>query len=70
MEVVLSSPSDYGRYEKVARQIMSDNICFPAKLAHAHVQELVDRHVDRVFMPFVVYERSRGVITARALLRR
>ncbi|MBR6601853.1 MAG: 2-hydroxyacyl-CoA dehydratase [Bacteroidaceae bacterium] len=60
MEVVLSSPSDYGRYEKVARQIMSDNICFPAKLAHAHVQELVDRHVDRVFMPFVVYERSRG----------
>ncbi len=60
MEVVLSSPSDYGRYEKVARQIMSDNICFPAKLAHAHVQELVDKRVDRVFMPFVVYERSRG----------
>ncbi len=60
IEVVLSSPSDYGRYERVARQIMSDNICFPAKLAHAHVQELVDRKVDRVFMPFVVYERSRG----------
>ena len=60
MEVVLSSPSDYGRYERVARQIMSDNICFPAKLAHAHVQELVDRKVDRVFMPFVVYERSQG----------
>ncbi len=60
MEVVLSSPSDYGRYERVARQIMSDNICFPAKLAHAHVQELVDRRVDRVFMPFVVYERSQG----------
>ena len=60
MEVVLSSPSDYGCYERVARQIMSDNICFPAKLAHAHVQELVDRKVDRVFMPFVVYERSRG----------
>ena len=60
MEVVLSSPSDYGHYERVARQIMSDNICFPAKLAHAHVQELVDRRVDRVFMPFVVYERSQG----------
>ena len=60
MEVVLSSPSDYGRYERVARQIMSDNICFPAKLAHAHVQELVDRKVDRVFMPFVVYERAQG----------
>ena len=60
IEVVLSSPSDYGHYERVARQIMSDNICFPAKLAHAHVQELVDRRVDRVFMPFVVYERSQG----------
>ena len=60
IEVVLSSPSDYGRYERVARQIMSDNICFPAKLAHAHVQELVDKRVDRVFMPFVVYERAQG----------
>ena len=59
-EVVLSSESDYGRYEKAVHQVMSDNICFPAKLAHAHVQELIDSGVDRVFMPFVVYERSRG----------
>ena len=59
-EVVLSSESDYGRYEKTVHQVMSDNICFPAKLAHAHVQELIDSGVDRVFMPFVVYERSRG----------
>ena len=59
-EVVLSSESDYGRYEKTVHQVMSDNICFPAKLAHAHVLELIDSGVDRVFMPFVVYERSRG----------
>ena len=40
--------------------VMSDNICFPAKLAHSHIQDLIDSRVDRIFMPFVVYERQDG----------
>jgi predicted nucleotide-binding protein (sugar kinase/HSP70/actin superfamily) len=36
--------------------IMSDNICFPAKLANAHVLDLVQKGVDRIFYPLVMYE--------------
>ena len=36
---------------------MSDNICFPANLVHAHVQNLIVQKVDRIFLPFVIFER-------------
>ena len=38
--VLLSSPSTYGNYESQLRAVMSDNICFPAKLVHSHIAEL------------------------------
>lgn len=59
-EVVLSSPSTYGAYEKGVHSVMSDNICFPAKLVHSHIYELVEKGVDRIFYPWVVFERSEG----------
>ncbi len=58
IEVVLSEPSDYARYEQSARMVMSDNICFPAKLVHSHIDNLARRGVDRIFMPFVIYEQG------------
>lgn len=58
LEVVLSGDSKFAEYEKSARMVMSDNICFPAKVVHSHIQNLIDRGVDRIFMPFVVYERN------------
>ena len=36
---------------------MSDNICFPAKLVHGHIFELIEMKVDRIFFPFVVFEK-------------
>ena len=36
--------------------VMSDNICFPAKLVHSHIEDLQKQNVDRIFMPFVIYE--------------
>jgi len=54
LDVVLSDPSDFTRYEQTARLVMSDNICFPAKLVHAHMQDLSDKGVSRIFFPFVV----------------
>ena len=55
MDVVLSDPSDMRRYEANARMVMSDNICFPAKLVHAHLADLQEKGVDRIFFPFVVH---------------
>ena len=37
---------------------MSDNICFPAKLVHSHVQNLIHKKVERIFLPYVVYEHE------------
>ena len=56
--VVLSDVSRLNRYEATAKFVMADNICFPAKLVHSHVQNLAEKGVDRIFMPFVVHEAS------------
>ncbi|WP_417153971.1 acyl-CoA dehydratase activase-related protein [Rikenella microfusus] len=59
--VLLSEPSTMRRYEKGVGSVMSDNICFPAKLAHSHILDLIDRRADRIFYPFTVYEQRDGV---------
>lgn len=38
--VMLSAPSTYSQYESQLKSVMSDNICFPAKLIHSHIAEL------------------------------
>ena len=58
MEVLLSEESNYADYERNAGMVMSDNICFPAKLVHSHIHDLQAKGADRIFMPFVVYERQ------------
>ena len=57
INVVLSDSSNFTHYETCAWMVMSDNICFPAKLVHSHIQNLLDKKVDRIFLPFVVFER-------------
>lgn len=54
---VLSDASTYKQYERSLNSVMSDNICFPAKLTHSHIQCLIDKGADRIFMPYVVYEK-------------
>ena len=58
INVSLSNASDYAKYERTAKMVMSDNICFPAKLAHSHISDLQKLGVDRIFMPFVIKEKS------------
>ncbi len=58
MQVTISSESNFQRYEAALHTVMSDNICFPAKLAHSHIQELEDSDVSFIFMPYVVFERQ------------
>lgn len=58
-KVVLSSESTFNRYEGALKSVMSDNICFPAKLVHSHIQELdSNKDVERILMPYVVYEHN------------
>ena len=39
--------------------VMSDNICFPAKLVHSHIRNLQEKKVDRIFMPLWSFEKQR-----------
>jgi predicted nucleotide-binding protein (sugar kinase/HSP70/actin superfamily) len=55
---VLSSRSDSRLFERGSATVMSENICFPAKLAHGHILDLLDRGVNRIFYPTVVYEKE------------
>jgi len=57
-EVVLSSHSKYADYENAVCGVMSDNICFPAKLMHSHIRDLLEKKVSRIFYPMVVYEEN------------
>ena len=58
IRIVLSPPSSNKLYESELRSIMADNICFPAKLMHGHIKFLVNQKVDRIFYPYVVFERK------------
>lgn len=58
IEVVLSKGSNNKLYEKGIRSIVADNICFPAKLMHGHIMDLVEQKVDRILYPWVVFERK------------
>ncbi|MFC2131182.1 acyl-CoA dehydratase activase-related protein [Bacteroidota bacterium] len=38
--------------------VMSDNVCYPAKLVHGHIMNLISQKVDRIFYPIVNFEKK------------
>jgi predicted CoA-substrate-specific enzyme activase len=57
IRVRLSDPSSSTLFESGARTVMSENICFPAKLLHGHIFNLIEAGVERIFYPMVFYEK-------------
>ncbi|MFR6643824.1 MAG: acyl-CoA dehydratase activase-related protein, partial [Megasphaera sp.] len=51
--VVLSDPSSKGLFEKAMDTIPSDSACYPAKLVHGHIENLLQKGVDRIFYPCI-----------------
>lgn len=56
-EVVLSPQSTHRIYELGIESIPSESECYPAKLAHGHVQWLISQGIGFIFYPAVFYER-------------
>ncbi|OMD44423.1 2-hydroxyacyl-CoA dehydratase [Paenibacillus odorifer] len=56
--VLLSPKSSKKLYESGMDTIPSESICYPAKMAHGHVQSLIGKNVDFIFYPAVVYEKK------------
>ena len=56
--VVLSPWSDRKLYELGMDSIPSESECYPAKLAHGHVQWLINQGIKTIFHPCVYYEHQ------------
>jgi predicted CoA-substrate-specific enzyme activase len=56
--VVLSPLSTHATYELGIESIPSESECYPAKLAHGHVEWLIHQKVDFIFYPALFYERK------------
>ena len=56
--VKISPLSTRGIYELGMETIPSESECYPAKIAHGHVQWLIDNGIKTIFHPCVFYERK------------
>ena len=56
--VKLSTVSSKKIYEEGMESIPSESVCYPAKLAHGHIMDLINDGVKRIFYPGVPYERK------------
>ena len=56
--VVLSPPSNRKIYELGIESIPSESECYPAKLAHGHIQWLINHGIHFIFYPSIAYERN------------
>lgn len=54
-EVKVSSESTRKTYFKGQHAIPSDTVCYPAKLAHGHIIDLLEQGVDVIFYPCETY---------------
>ena len=52
-QVKISDSSTRKMYENGLSAVASDTVCFPAKLVHGHIRNLVEKKVDRIFMPSI-----------------
>ncbi len=53
-ETKISNSSTRALYEQGIPYVPSDTVCFPAKLVHGHIQDLINQEVDKVFMPMIM----------------
>ncbi len=56
--VKLSPKSSREIYDRGIETMPSESVCYPAKLAHGHIQALIDDGVKLIFYPSMPYEMS------------
>ena len=57
-EVVLSGKSSAELYYSGMATVPSDSLCYPAKLVHGHIMDLVERGVKKIFYPCFPYNEK------------
>ncbi|MDM0450837.1 acyl-CoA dehydratase activase-related protein [Clostridium perfringens] len=60
-KVVLSDESNKKMYLKGQHTIPSDTVCYPAKLAHGHIENLISKNIEYIFYPCMSYNFDEGI---------
>jgi predicted nucleotide-binding protein (sugar kinase/HSP70/actin superfamily) len=58
--VRLSGRSDHKLFEKGMDTIPSESVCYPAKLVHGHIVDLIERGIRTIFYPDISYEQKES----------
>lgn len=56
--VELSCESSRKVYERGLTSIPSETACYPAKMVHGHIMDLIEKDLDFIFYPSVFYEKK------------
>lgn len=59
-KVVLSDTTTKPMFYRGLRTVTADNICLPGKITNGHIFDLIDKKVDRIFYPSIIYEQKEG----------
>lgn len=57
-QVVLSDPSTKKTYESGIESMPSESVCYPAKMSHGHIMNLLDKRPDFIWFPCSKWERQ------------
>ena len=58
--VILSGRSNHRMFEKGMDSIPSESVCYPAKLVHGHVVDLIEKGIQTIFYPDISYEQKES----------
>ena len=56
--VELSAESSHEIYEKGMETIPSESVCYPAKMVHGHITDLIEKGIKTIFYPSVTHEKK------------
>ena len=57
-KVIISDHSNRRIYESGIESMPSESVCYPAKLVHGHIINLINKGVKTIFYPCLMYEKS------------
>ena len=60
-ELHTTGEADRKLYIRGQHTIPSDTVCYPAKLVHGHIEELLDKKLDAIFYPCLSYNFDEGI---------
>lgn len=53
--VMISGRSNHALFEEGMESIPSENVCYPAKLVHGHIESLLDKGITTIFYPCISF---------------